>query len=52
MREMTRLNEKELELAHMISGECKNPSDVTETLKRLFAGTLEQIDLFQNLPTN
>ena len=33
---MTRLNEKELELVRSISGVCKNASDVTETLKRLF----------------
>ncbi len=40
---MTRLNEKQLELARSISAECKTASDVTGLLKELFAGTLEQM---------
>lgn len=40
---MTRLNEKQLELARSISSECQTPSDVTALLKELFAGTLEQM---------
>jgi putative transposase len=41
--QMTRLNGKQLELAKSISRECKTPADVTELLKSLFAGTLEQM---------
>ncbi len=40
---MTRLSEKQMELVKSISSECKTPSDVTELLKTLFAGTLEQM---------
>lgn len=40
---MGRLNEKQLELAKSISSVCKTPVDVTEMLKSLFAGTLEQM---------
>jgi putative transposase len=40
---MARLSEKQLELARSISSECKTPADVTDLLKSLFAGTLEQM---------
>ena len=38
-----RLSEKEMELARMLMSECKTTSDVQEKLKRLFAGTIEQM---------
>ena len=40
---MAQLNEKEMQLATMLSEECKTPADVTVKLKNLFAGTLEKI---------
>ena len=40
---MTRLNEKEMELANLLSEECVTPADVTAKLKSLFAGTLEKM---------
>ena len=40
---MTQLKERERELAGLLSGECRNPQDVTSMLKRLFTGTLEQM---------
>lgn len=43
MESMVKLNEKELELAMMLSRECKNPSELTEKLKKLFAGSLEKM---------
>ena len=39
---MTQLNGKELQLAQLLSEECKMPADITEKLKNLFAGTLEK----------
>ena len=39
---MTHLNEQELKLVELISGECKTPADVISKLKQLFAGTLEK----------
>ena len=38
-----RLSEKEMELARMLMSECKTTSDIQEKLKRLFAGTIEQM---------
>lgn len=40
---MIQLNEKEIELAQLLSEECKTPADITEKLKSLFAGTLEKM---------
>ena len=40
---MTRLNEKQEALVKEIIKECRTPAEVTNPLKRLFAGTLEQI---------
>ena len=40
---MTRLNETQMELVKAISQECNTPADVTNLLKSLFAGTLEQM---------
>lgn len=40
---MTQLNEKENQLAELLSKECSTPSEVTEKLKTLFAGTLEKM---------
>ena len=37
------LSEKEMELVKELMVECKNTSDVQEMLKRLFAGTIEQM---------
>lgn len=40
---MTRLNDKAMLLAEILSESCKTPADVTATLKELFAGTLEKM---------
>ena len=40
---MIQLNEDEMKLVELISGNCKTPADVTEKLKNLFAGTLQKI---------
>jgi putative transposase len=40
---MIQLNEKEMQLAELLSAECANPQDVTEKLKNLFAGTLQKM---------
>lgn len=40
---MTQLNEKEMQLAELISKECSTPADVTAKLKNLFAGALEKM---------
>ena len=40
---MIQLNEEEIKLVELISGNCKTPADVTEKLKNLFAGTLQKI---------
>ena len=37
------LSEKEMELAKEVMAECKNTNDVQQMLKRLFAGTIEQM---------
>ena len=37
------LSEKEMELVKELMGECKNTNDVQQMLKRLFAGTIEQM---------
>ncbi len=37
------LSEKEKELAQLLMAECKSTSDIQEKLKRLFAGTIEQM---------
>ena len=37
------LNEKEKELVKELVAECKNTSDVQAMLKRLFAGTIDQM---------
>jgi len=37
------LSEKEKELAQMLMAECKSTRDILETMKRLFAGTIEQM---------
>ena len=38
-----KLSEKEMLLARMLMSECKTTSDLQEKLKRLFAGTIEQM---------
>jgi len=40
---MTQLSKEKMELAKAISNECKTPSDVTNLLKELFGGVLEQM---------
>lgn len=40
---MTQLNEKEMQLAALISEECATPADLTAKLKDLFAGALEKM---------
>jgi len=40
---MTQLNEKEMQLASLLSEECSSPKDLTEKLKNLFAGALEKM---------
>ncbi len=37
------LNEKEMELAKCLMSECRTTGDIQEKLKRLFAGTIEQM---------
>jgi putative transposase len=37
------LTDKELELVSKLMQDCKNTSDIQSKLKRLFAGTIEQI---------
>ncbi len=37
------LNEKEMELAKHLMSECRSTGDIQEKLKRLFAGTIEQM---------
>ena len=44
MRESrNKLTEKEMELARMLMSECNTTADVQSKLKRLFAGTIEQM---------
>ena len=40
---MTQLNEKEKELAALLSDECQTPAELTAKLKNLFAGALEKM---------
>jgi len=40
---MTQLNEKEMQLAEILSEECNTPADLTLKLKNLFAGALEKM---------
>lgn len=40
---MVQLNEKEIQLAALISEECTTPADLTAKLKSLFAGALEKM---------
>jgi putative transposase len=40
---MTQLNEKEMQLAALISEECRTPADITAKLKNPFAETLEKM---------
>jgi putative transposase len=40
---MTQLNEREKELAEILSGDCVTPAELTAKLKNLFAGTLEKM---------
>ena len=37
------LSEKETELVKLITAECRSTGDIQKLLKRLFAGTVEQI---------
>ncbi len=37
------LSEKEMELAKLLMAECETTGDIQEKLKRLFAGTIEQM---------
>ena len=37
------LNEREAELIKLIAAECETTGDVQQMLKKLFAGTIEQI---------
>lgn len=37
------LNEREMELAKLLMADCKTTGDVQAKLKRLFAGTIEQM---------
>lgn len=39
----TQLNEREKELVHLLMSECETTGDIQEKLKRLFAGTIEQM---------
>ena len=44
MKNRTRgLSEKEMELAKLLMADCKTTSDIQAKLKRLFAGTIEQM---------
>ncbi|QDR79502.1 IS256 family transposase [Sporomusa termitida] len=40
---MTQLNEKEMQLAALLSEECTSPAELTVKLKNLFAGALEKM---------
>lgn len=40
---MAQLNEKEMQLAALISEECTTTADLTAKLKNLFAGALEKM---------
>ena len=37
------LNETEMELVNLLMQDCKSTSDIQSKLKRLFAGTIEQM---------
>ena len=37
------LNEREMELVQLLMQECESTQDIQEKLKRLFAGTIEQM---------
>ncbi len=37
------LNEKEMELVKYLMSDCRTTGDIQEKLKRLFAGTIEQM---------
>ncbi len=37
------LSEREMELANLLMADCKTTEDVQAKLKRLFAGTIEQM---------
>ncbi len=37
------LTEREMELVQQLMSECESTSDIQEKLKRLFAGTIEQM---------
>lgn len=37
------LDEKEMELVKLLMSECKTTADIQSKLKRLFAGTIEQM---------
>ena len=39
----TQLSEREKELVHLAMSECETTGDIQEKLKRLFAGTIEQM---------
>ena len=39
----TQLSEREKELVHLLMSECETTGDIQEKLKRLFAGTIEQM---------
>ena len=39
----TQLSEREKELVHLVMSECETTGDIQEKLKRLFAGTIEQM---------
>ena len=39
----TQLSEREKELVHLVMSECETTRDIQEKLKRLFAGTIEQM---------
>ena len=38
-----RLNEREMEQVQLLMSECESTGDIPEKLKRLFAGTIEQM---------
>jgi putative transposase len=40
---MTRLNENARELAKLLTAECNGTQDVATLLKKLFAGTIEEM---------
>jgi putative transposase len=37
------LNEKEMELVKLLMADCRTTGDIQDKLKRLFAGTIEQM---------